>query len=168
MKKNELPRPPDRPELSNTPIKLCHEISRLCRTRLRESGDSEAVFAQHGAHMTLAYLAMQDGVTQRELVRATHLRAPTVSVMLRRFEEAGIVERRPDEKDQRAMRVYLTEKGRELDRRNIARIQRMDAEALRVLSEEECEELMRLLLRVRDGFLQTAAENREENEGRDL
>lgn len=163
MKKKTMPAPPDRSELCNTPIKLCLDISRLCRSHLRETGDAEAVFSQHGARTVLSYLAVGDGVTQLELVRATHLRAPTVSVMLRRFEEAGLVERRPDPNDLRAMRVFLTEKGKEIDRRNIDRIQKMDADVLCVLSEEENKELMRLLSLVRDRFvaLETGACDKE-------
>ena len=161
-KKIPLAAPPERPELSNTPIKLCNEISRLCRAHLSRDRETDSVFVRQGARLTVSYLALRDGVTQLDLVRATHLRAPTVSVMLRGFEEEGIVERRPDEQDGRAMRVYLTDKGRELDRCNIQRIRRMDDAVLQVLSEEEQNELMRLLGRIRDRFLELGEEGTEE------
>jgi len=161
MKKSMLAPPPDRVELSKTPIRLCNEISRLCRAHLRDRREPDSVFAKTGARLTLSYLAAGDGVTQLDLVRATHLRAPTVSVMLRRFEEEGIVERRPDKTDGRAMRVYLTEKGREIDHRNIAQIRRMDEEVLCVLTEEENQELMRLLGKIRDRFLEVNEAEKE-------
>ena len=144
--------PPGR-GLEDSPIKLCHDISRLSRMRLREDGEGESLFAQPGARAVLSFLAREDGVTQLELVRDTHLRAPTVSVMLRRFEEAGIVCRKRDEKDLRAVRVYLTERGREIERRNFCRIQKIDGEALAVLSEEEQATLTALLEKLRQHML---------------
>ena len=155
---------PNRPELSDTPIKLCNEISRLFRHRLREREDNDPLFSEHGARLILSFLATKDGVTQRELVCATHLRAPTVSVILRRMEEADIVKREADAHDQRAIRVFLTEKGREVDRRNIERIKTLDGEILCVLSEQENEQLMILLRKIRDQFLTLtdSTEGREE------
>jgi len=150
---NAVSAPPKRAELSDTPIKFCHEISRLFRQRLREKGDNEAVLSQHGARLTLSFLAIRDGVTQRDLVQATHLRAPTVSVILKHFEEDGLVERRSDVKDRRAVRVFLTKKGRALDRRNIAHIREVDDEVLSVLSREENEQLMLLLTKLRDRLI---------------
>ena len=34
------PRPPERVELSDNPVKLCNEISRLFRARIRETVDA--------------------------------------------------------------------------------------------------------------------------------
>ena len=109
--------------------------------------------SQPGAHLVLSMLAIHDGINQLELVRATHLKPPTVSVILKNMEAEGLVERRSDPNDLRAIRVYLTENGRRLDQKNIARIRAMDAQALRGLSAEECETLMPLLMRIRDNLL---------------
>ena len=117
---------------------------------------------QPGAHLVLSVLAVSDGVNQLELVRATHLRAPTVSVILKKMEAEGIVERRNDPDDLRAVRVYLTEMGRALDRENIARILKIDAVALRGLDEEERTTLMRILPKLRDNLLADFSEDGEE------
>lgn len=118
---------------------------------------------QPGAHLVLSVLAVSDGVNQLELVRATHLRAPTVSVILKKMEAEGIVERRNDPDDLRAVRVYLTEMGRALDRENIARILKIDAVALRGLDEEERTTLMRILPKLRDNLLADFSEDGEEH-----
>ncbi len=153
-KKYECPaRPPERAELSNNPVKLCHEISHLSRTRVREMNDSEDSTAPRGTRLVLSFLAIGDGVTQQELVRATHLRAPTVSVILKNLEDGGFVERRRDSSDMRSQRVYLTESGRELDRKNIEKIKQVDSLALTGLEPEETERLMALLGRIRDNLL---------------
>lgn len=153
MRKKDLaPSPPARTELSDTPLKFCNEISRLFRGRLRAMDDGGAM-SQPGAHLVLSWLGMHDGICQRELVEATHLRPPTVSVLLRDMEEEGLVERKGDPDDQRAVRVYLTEKGRASDRENIETIHTLDKIGLRGLSEEEIRTLMTLLPRIRDNLL---------------
>ena len=161
--------PPPRRELRVTPVRLCNDISRLCRARMRGEGEMDGVLSQPGARAILSMLGVSDGLSQRELVKATYLRPPTVSVILQKMEEAGIVERRTDALDRRIVRVHLTERGRETDERTIARIQQNDARAMAGLSEEECETLLRLLGKIRDNLVAAedeVAENGEEEEGK--
>ncbi len=159
-KKKILSPMPPRAELSDNPVKLCNEIGRLFRNRMRSLEGQEGVMSQPGAHLVLSMLAIHDGINQLELVRATHLKPPTVSVILKNMEAEGLVERRSDPNDLRATRVYLTENGRCLDRENIARIHALDAHALHGLSEEECQALMPLLMRIRDNLLCVGEEDR--------
>ena len=160
------PAPPPRKELSDTPIKFCNEISRLFRAKMRQSDDSEGVMSQPGAHLVLSRLAVCDGITQLELVRATHLRPPTVSVILQKMEAEGLVERKCDEHDRRAVRVTLTEAGWALDRKYIETIRGIDKVALGDLTEEEIATLMVLLPKIRNQLLVLleAGEKGEETE----
>ena len=152
--KRELPAPlPPRKELSDNPVKLCNEIGRLFRNRMRALEGQEGIMSQPGAHLVLSMLAIHDGSNQLDLVKATHLKPPTVSVILKNMEAEGLVERRNDPEDLRSMRVYLTENGRKLDQENIARIHTLDAHALRGLSREEQDMLMPLLTKIRDNLL---------------
>ena len=155
--------PPPRKELRVTPVRLCNDISRLCRARLRGDGEMDGVLSQPGARAILSMLAVSDGLCQRELVEATYLRPPTVSVILQKMEEAGMVERRSDEDDRRIIRVYLTPLGREADAKTIVRIQQNDARAMLGLSEDETAELLRLLVKIRDNLLED--ERAETGEG---
>ena len=153
--------PPKRVELSDNPVKLCNEIARLFRSRMRETNDAEGVMTQPGAHLVLAFLATMDGITQLELVRATHLRAPTVSLILKKMEEEGIVSRRRDEKDARAVRIYLTDNGRSIDSEHIKSIKSVDSEALRGLTDEEQKMLMALLTKIRNNLIYANANESE-------
>ncbi len=157
-------RPPERAELSNNPVKMCNEISHLFRAHLRGTCDSDDVMSAHGTRLVVSFLAISDGVTQLDLVKATHMKAPTISVILKRLEDEGLVERKRDTDDLRILRVYLTKKGREIDRLNIERLKATDAAALDGISDEEKEELMRLLLKIRDNLLALDAAHKEENE----
>jgi DNA-binding MarR family transcriptional regulator len=60
----------------------------------------------------------EDGLRQGELARRARLSKQTLTTMARALEQAGLVERRPDEDDARATRIYLT--GRARDFRPVA------------------------------------------------
>jgi len=71
----------------------------------------------HRAQATLlCRLFVQDGLTQSEIAEQLAVQGATVTTMLQRMEEAGLVARRRDPEDNRLMRVYLTDAGRLLER----------------------------------------------------
>ena len=153
--------PPERKELNDNPVKLCHDITRLSRAKAREAS-VEGVMSQPGARLVLSLLAIGDGVTQRSLVEETHLRPPTVSVIIGKMEDEGMVERRRNPDDRRETRVYLTDYGREVDMKGIANIKATDELALNGLDENERETLMRLLGRMRSNLVASLSEQRKE------
>ena len=152
---------PKRKELSDTPVKLCCEISRIFHTKLRESGQVEGVMSQPGAGLVLSLLATGDGLSQKDLVSATHLRAPSISVIIKKMADEGIVRIENDRDDLRMTRIYLTDHGREIDASRIARVKEFDAVAHASLSEDEMQTLMSLLSRIRSNML---TDKKAENE----
>src|SRR6185312_3076126 len=74
----------------------------------------------HGAtadqFVLLTLLSEEDGVTQKELVRRSFSDANTITAMLRRLQSRGLIDRRPHERDGRAVTVHLTGEGRALQR----------------------------------------------------
>lgn len=157
MKMGMPPPPPPRRELDENPVMLCHDVTRLSRAKARET-NIDGVMSQPGARLVLSHLALGDGISQRYLVERTHLRAPTVSVILRKMEEEGMVEIVPAPEDKREKRVHITEYGREVDMNGIAKIKETDALALKGLTPEELDTLMRLLGRMRDNLLSSMSE----------
>ena len=151
---HRIPAPPARKELSDNPVKLCSEISRLFHMKIRENCDMDGVMSQPGARLILSLLAIKDGVNQRELVSKTHLRAPTVSVIIKKMLEADMVELRADENDMRVKKVYLTEYGRQTDSEGIQKIKSIDALGLRGITESEQATLMELLGKIRKNLLE--------------
>jgi len=67
-----------------------------------------------GQEMILLRLWREDGLMQSDLADRLCVQAATVTKMIHRLAEAGLVERRGDSEDQRISHVYLTEKGRAL------------------------------------------------------
>lgn len=130
---------------------LINELSRLFRNHMRT--ESEKIGVQDGFRQLLFQLAHEDNIPQLDLVQRTHLRAPTVSVALRQMEEAGLVSRRPSPDDQRQMLVVLTDRGRELDRRQQEKFHEAEALFARGLAEDEYRQLKSLLLHMRQNVL---------------
>src|SRR5881394_1952467 len=71
----------------------------------------------HRAQATvLCKLFAQDGMTQSEIGQQLSVQGATVTDMLQRMEETGLVTRRRDPDDNRLVRVYLTDNGRHQER----------------------------------------------------
>ena len=144
-----------------SPMMLIGEISRLMGDKIREKGNDNPI-QQKSGRLLLMELAKKDGRTQLDLVNATHLKAPTISVALQKMEKDGYVLRRPDDYDLRATRVFLTEKGRELDDRIRKRIHDEEALAMVDLTDSEYETLVKLLTKIKGSIL------RDNEKGGDL
>jgi DNA-binding MarR family transcriptional regulator len=146
-------RPPERDELreeSRAP-RLILEISRLLRFRMAQS-EGGGVMAQNTARLVLSHLAVRGTAGQLELVELTHLKPPTISVLLRRMEDEGYVTRATDPRDRRAVCVTLTEKGRAYDKAHLCRISNNDHTAMRGIDAAEESALIALLERIRDNL----------------
>ncbi|MDO9555977.1 MAG: MarR family transcriptional regulator [Coriobacteriia bacterium] len=104
--------------------------------------DEETHPAQAGC---LHVLSHNDGLSQSELADKLHVSRPTVTTMLQKMETTGVIERRPDEHDQRLTRIFLTESGRIL----VARLEAVFAQLIRAgvgaMAENDRTELRRLL-----------------------
>jgi DNA-binding MarR family transcriptional regulator len=78
---------------------------------LRMSGsDKGGAFGRAGV---LRVLDRHEGISQRELAEFLHLSPPTVTTMLQRMEQDGLIVRWSDESDQRLTRIRLTAAGRD-------------------------------------------------------
>lgn len=56
----------------------------------------------------------EEGISQEKLAKELFVNKSNVARQIVALEEAGYVKRVPDEQDKRALRLYLTEKGKEL------------------------------------------------------
>lgn len=93
----------------------------------------------------LRWVAQSPGCHVQEIADGLGLSAPTVSVGVRKLIEAGLLERAPDPEDRRAACVYLSELGKEMQKKFL---QRRHAEVHRFLgglTPSEQEQLIDLL-----------------------
>ncbi len=145
---NNLPK--ERLVAKPTPIMLCNEVSKMFRNTMRESVDDPRI--QGSYREILFHLAREDGKTQLELARLTHLKPPSVSVALVKLEDEGYVIRQADTVDQRCTRVYLTDKGKGIDKKARDVIRTLDLRAVKGFSEDEIKQLTVLLFRLRENI----------------
>lgn len=126
--------------MERKPFMAINDLSRIFHGRLRTLAESVGINESY-RHL-LFHLSHGEGMTQLDLAKATRLKPPTISVTLQKMENDGYVTRVPDENDMRAMRVYLTDKGKEFEAESRRVVRAMDAQAKEGMTDEEIKTLM--------------------------
>ena len=128
-------------------------LAKVCRAHRGNVGGMLAEFGLHvGQDMVLIELWQADGLRGGELACRLGVEPPTVTKMLRRLENFGLVERRPDPADARSFRVYLTREGRDLEDPVSRCFERAEGKTLTGLEPSERREFARLLAKMRAGL----------------
>ena len=97
-------------------------------------------------------LAAHNECSQKELVEKTELKPSTVSIALDKMERDGYIERRRDGKDGRVILVCLTDKGKEINRKNKEKVDVLEQQFAATVTAEEEKELARLLTKLLRGY----------------
>ena len=129
-------------------------LARAHRARLGE------LLSQHGVYPgqdgVLQLIWQQPGLRQAHLARHLGIEPPTVARMIARMERSGLVERRADPDDGRAMLVFPTQRSRLIEAL-VRRIHaELDQEVTQVVGEGDAEKLRKLLIRAQDAFTRPA------------
>ena len=83
---------------------ICRKFTKFLNSELKNAGVTPAELSY------LNYLLEQNGMTQDELAKASCVDKAAVTRVIQTLEKKGVVERRADETDKRANRIYLTDK----------------------------------------------------------
>src|SRR5215470_15434847 len=126
-------------------------VSRAVKAHLESRLQAHGVHA--GQQFILESLWREDGQTPGELAQRIGVETPTVTRAAQRMEAAGLVRRVPDTEDARLVRVYLTERGREVQEFLPTLLRAATDDVLAGLTQEERAELVRLLKRVQQNLL---------------
>ena len=123
-----------------------------------------AMLASHGLTLpqwvVLSALWRQNGLLVSEIADYTDNNGPAVSRILDRIEEKGLLVRRADPNDRRAVRVLLTDKGKALG--HLGTFHRdVNARLLDGISEDEAALLFNLLERVEHNARRQAGDETE-------
>jgi len=132
---------------AGTPIglQLAHSAKRVGRAfndALAEVGGSMPMW------FILTNLKGEAWRTQHELARALRIEGPTLTRHLDGLEEEGLVVRRRDANDRRAVSVELTELGKAKHAELLRAVQSFNRRLLAGLSADEIEELRKLLAKL--------------------
>jgi MarR family transcriptional regulator, organic hydroperoxide resistance regulator len=96
-------------------LQLCFALYTASRVLIRAYTPLlEPLGLTYPQYLVLLALWEQDGVAVKHLGERLALDSATLTPLLKRLEQQGVVERRRDEQDQRVVRIYLTDAGRAL------------------------------------------------------
>jgi len=128
-------------------------LAQVCKAhRNRTDATLKQINLHVGQEMILIRLWRTEGVTQSQLVEQLCVEPPTVTKMLQRMEQEGLLQRRADPEDARVSRVFLTDQGRALQKDVEAAWHSVDERTTAGLTFEERILLRRLLLQVRNNL----------------
>jgi DNA-binding MarR family transcriptional regulator len=96
------------PELLDLHSKTTKVLRALAETAMRRHG------LHQGQEHMLSVLWEHDGRTPGEVAAALHVTTPTIVKMATRMSAVGLLTRRRDERDERLVRLWLTDAGRAL------------------------------------------------------
>ena len=145
---------------------LIHDVSRLRRVAvdraLKPLGITRAQW------WVLAFLSRRDGMTQTALAADLDLTKVAIGGLLDRMENAGFVERRADEHDGRARRVYLTRAGSRMVIAIRASVETVEMEILSRISNADLEQATETLRTLKETLLEILGGDAEASESADI
>lgn len=110
---------------------------------------TDTVLRRHGLHlgqnMVLAVLWEKDGQTPGAIAAALNVTAPTIVKMANRMTAAGLIVRRRDSRDNRLVRLHLTDAGRALREPIEEETRGLEQRLTAGLNEDEIHRLMDLM-----------------------
>lgn len=152
---------------SNELFNVLHRLMRLIHRSAHRSMRQRGGLYHQQAHL-LHLVAKNDGSNQRDLAEQMDVRPSSMTEMLTKLEQAGLITRKQDEQDQRVMRIYLTDAGKQAAEQSaLAGDDFVDA-FFNGLTEEEKAQMLALLEKLCQGLEANVDLNRDESpcEGR--
>jgi DNA-binding MarR family transcriptional regulator len=114
---------------------------------------SATAFSRHGVYEGQQYVLQclwgEDGLTPGEVARRLGLATATVTRATARMQAAGLLRREPHESDGRLVRLFLSERGRALERAIAEEMDQLSERALSSLDQPERAALVHSLNRIR-------------------
>ena len=100
--------------------------------------------------MVLRFLYDQDQITSIDLGKKTELDSATLTGVIDRLENAGLIDRKDNPHDRRSIQIYLTEKGKKTGEQVARRMEEANAAFLKAFTTKEAEALRRLINTLRN------------------
>lgn len=136
---------------------LIHDVSRLRRIVVDRA--LKPLGLTRSQWWVLAFLSRRDGMTQTALAADLDLTKVAVGGLVDRMEGAGFVERRADERDARARRIFLTRSGLRLVNKIRESVDVVEADILSTVTEAELDQAAAVLLKIKSRLLEMADQN---------
>lgn len=123
-------------------------VNQYFKTRLAPHGVTP------GQYGILKCLWDENGLTVKQIAERMYLDSSTITGLLDRMEQKGLIKRGPDPSDRRALSVVLTAEGQGLEGPVNEAIARANQAVLKDVGDAEAQKLMQLLFDVAAGVRQ--------------
>ena len=130
---------------SSDSIKLYTALHRLGRQMHRcahHLGHADGYYREQSRLLLL--IMENDGVIQRDLADEMDVRPSSMTEMLTKMEQLGLVVRKQDEKDQRVMHIFLTDQGKNAAKESQNATQEVTETLFKGLTDEEIRQMLNL------------------------
>ena len=145
---------------------LIHDVSRLRRVVVDRA--LKPLGITRSQWWVLAFLSRRDGMTQTALAADLDLTKVAIGGLLDRMEAAGFVERRADQSDGRARRVYLTRAGAKMVAAIRESVEAVELEILERIPEDALAQAADTLRTLKDTLLEMVDGDAEEAESAEV
>ena len=130
----------------NQPIEtaqLLAQFSQMYRTEIDTAMESVGMF--RGQALLLCTLVKRDGMSQTEIAEQLSVQGATITNMLQRMEESGLVVRHRDADDNRLVRVFITKEGKEKESAITQQLSEFEETVLHGISQKDRVTLQQLI-----------------------
>ena len=131
---------------------LVNDISRLISTEYNKI--MKPLGLTRAQWRVIVHLHRSDGLTQSDLAELLDVGKVSVGGLIDRLEHSGWVERRDDPQDRRSNLIYLTKKGRAIEKEMEKTGRELTRQTLRDLGPDERAQLVDLLIAVKNNLLE--------------
>lgn len=135
----------------SVPLSSIGDVSKLIYDKIKSKSSNE-FNKPTSIKLILHTLIQKDNVTQLDIVKSTRLKPPTVSITLKKMENEGLVTRTPDPYDLRAVRVTITDKGREMYMISVRSVFDMEEKIMKDISPAEIDSFMKVLGKIKNNL----------------
>ena len=137
----------------NMPLQvLMHQVLHMEKQYMNRL--MQPIDLKHGQAAILFVLWKKGPVSQRELADMMKLKPPSITAALQKLEKRKFIERTPDEKDQRVLRIRITDEGKKclLSMRDIDKT--VKNQLFQNITAEELMLVRRLFIQMRENMLE--------------
>lgn len=129
---------------------ICFQLGSLSRKISRHYRDRIAKFnLTHSQFFIIAQVIESEGATPSQLAEDTLTDRATVTGLIDRLVRDGWLERRPDTKDRRILRIYLSDKGSKHRATFISLFNEINGSFIRRFTPNEWQQLQKLLSKLK-------------------
>lgn len=111
-----------------------------------------------GQPKILDYLKDHDGSNQKEIAKACFLEAGSLTKILNKMEEKGLIERRILNGNRRSFHIFMTEEGKRKQQLVEKAFEKVEKKALKNISEEEFQKFMTVYGKIYSNLQEKKAE----------